>query len=58
MARPVDADGTAQPRRSRDPLPIEVRQLLWRRFWDRLLLPPPDYPPRDDRTASREERSS
>lgn len=58
MARPGDAERTVQPRRSRDPLPLEVRQLLWRRFWDRLLTPPPEDLPRDDRTASREERSS
>jgi|GEM_PF-6690313 len=30
-----------------EPLPLEVRRILWQRVWDRLLAPPPREKPTD-----------
>jgi hypothetical protein len=35
-------------RRHHEPLPLEVRRVLWRRVWDRLLAPPPLTADRND----------
>ncbi len=43
-----------------EPLPLEVRRILWQRVWDRLLAPPPRVDPTDpaERDESREGGSS
>jgi len=43
-----------------EPLPLEVRQILWQRVWDRLLAPPPREKPtdREERDDPREEGAS
>ncbi len=43
-----------------EPLPLEVRRILWQRVWDRLLAPPPREKPtdREERDETRAGRSS